>query len=74
MTGVVVRFEDIAKLAPLDPIAFESRFGTVSGFVSEVVPGEYVSIMTGGSHATTRITAESCQSGVLVVPEAGDAA
>lgn len=69
MSCVIVPFAEIAKLSPFDPISFESPLGSISGYVSEVVPGEYVSIMTGGSQATTRITAESCKSGVLVVPE-----
>lgn len=69
MTGMVVPFSEIGSLEPMDPIAFESPFGIVAGYVSEVVPGEYVSIMTGGGQATTRITAESCEAGVLVVPE-----
>ncbi|MBN9176091.1 MAG: hypothetical protein J0I43_01795 [Microbacterium sp.] len=67
--SVVVAFADIAQLRPFDPISFESPLGSVSGYVSEVVPGEHVSIMTGGSQATTRITAESCEHGVLTIPE-----
>lgn len=69
MTGILVPFSEIGTLKPFDPITFESPLGGVSGYVSEVVPGEYVSIMTGGAQPTVRITAESCETGVLIVPE-----
>lgn len=71
--GRIVPFADIGLLKPMDVVTFESRYGTISGYVADVVPGESVSIFTGGTQPTTRLDSDAFKVGMLTVPDLGEA-